>query len=91
MSRALLPDPDADVADYLRQWLTHRDIAYRDNLEPTIEPAAKQLELYRPGIMVPGRRGLFGGLVAHVNGGVGSIPLVFARRPYRECPSGPCR
>jgi hypothetical protein len=78
MSRAPLPDPDADVADYLRQWLTHQDIAHRDNLEPAIKLAGAQLELYRPGIAIPGRHGLTAGLVAHVNGGIGSIPLVFA-------------
>jgi hypothetical protein len=66
------------MGDYLRQYLAHREVAHRENLEPAFELAARQLELYRPAITMGGRQGMTAGLVAHVNGGLGSLPLVFA-------------
>jgi hypothetical protein len=73
------PDPGADMADYLRQFLEHREVAHRAMLEPAVELAGQQLELFRPAIAMPGRHGnLTAGLVAHVNGGSGAIPIVLA-------------
>jgi hypothetical protein len=65
-------DPNFAVGDFLRQLLAFWRVTFRENLEPALGLAARQLELSR----MPGRRGLPAGPVANVLSG--TLPIALA-------------